>query len=258
MAVAPSTNGMQPVNYMQQTVDPNSLVSNQLSGLLSSNSPYINQAIAQSQAQSAGRGLLNSSIAGGAGENAAISAAVPIAAANAQEYAAVGAANQQAATAIQGANIQKSATLGAANIQASVQKMEANQQFQEYGMGLGYQYAQLGQQGQQFSQQMAQNATQFTQSQNTAIAQFQSQQSFAQYQLGVQQQMSNQQNYATMFSNIMMNPNMTADERSAALGNAQSYFTQQSQYNATLPAFVPPYVSNPDYWSSDFTAPASS
>lgn len=237
-----------------QTVDPNSLVSNELQGLLGSQSPYIQQAVAQSQAQSAGRGLLNSSIAGGAGENAAIAASEPIAAANAQEYATVGADNQQAAVAIKGANIQKSATIGAANIQATEQKYQADQQFQEYGMGLGEQYAQLGQQGQQFNQQLQQSATQFTQSQNTAIAQFQAQQSFAQYQVGLQTQMQNQQNYATMFSNIMMSPNMTADERSSALGNAQSFFQQQSSFNATLPAFVPSYVSNPDYWASDFTA----
>ena len=255
-------------NSTAQTVNPNELVGNQLQGLigggLDGDSQYIKQAIAQSEAQSAGRGLLNSSMAAGAGENAAISAALPIANAQAQQYAQVGAANQQAATAITGANIAadastESAGIGAnasmydANVNAATQKAAAAQQFQEYGMGLGYQYAQLGQQGQQFSDQLKQNATQFTQQQNTAIGEFQNSQSFAQYQIGMQQQMNTQNNYAQEFASIMANPNMTADERAAALANSKDFFTQETQFNANIPAFTPSWISDPNYWSNDWT-----
>src|SRR6266404_8072965 len=82
-----STNLNGPVST--QVVDPNALVGHQLQGLLATNSDYIQMARAQAAQQAASRGMLNSSMAAGAGQNAAISAALPIAQGNAQEYAQV-------------------------------------------------------------------------------------------------------------------------------------------------------------------------
>ncbi len=82
--------------FVQRSVDPNSLVSNQLDSLLAGNSPYIAQARRAAANQSASRGLLNSSIASGAGEAAAISAGLPIASADASTVGATDAANMDA------------------------------------------------------------------------------------------------------------------------------------------------------------------
>lgn len=65
-----------------------STVAGQLSSLLSSNSPYIQQARLSGEKAVASRGMLNSSMSAGASEAAAISAAVPIATSDANTYAA--------------------------------------------------------------------------------------------------------------------------------------------------------------------------
>lgn len=62
------------------------LVSGQLESLLESESPYMRQATPAAQRQAAQRGLLSSSMAVGASQAAAIQAALPIAAADAQAF----------------------------------------------------------------------------------------------------------------------------------------------------------------------------
>jgi len=69
------------------TVTDKSLVSNQITSLLDQDSPYIQQARLQGQRDAAGRGMLNSSMAAGASEAAAIKAAAPLAMQDAQTYA---------------------------------------------------------------------------------------------------------------------------------------------------------------------------
>jgi len=61
-------------------------VSGQLQNLLSSDSPYIKQAEQKATEQAGSRGLLNSTIAAGAGRRAAIESALPIAQQDAQTY----------------------------------------------------------------------------------------------------------------------------------------------------------------------------
>jgi hypothetical protein len=60
-------------------IDEKDSVSGNLTGLLSANSDYIKQARSQGEKAAGRRGLLNSSIAAGSGQSAAISAALPIA-----------------------------------------------------------------------------------------------------------------------------------------------------------------------------------
>jgi len=265
-----------PSDVTYQQLDPNALVGNQLNGLLSSDSPYIQLARAQGTQQAASRGLLNSSMAAGTAENAAIAAGLPIAQGNASEIAGVHAANQQAANQFTGENIAANAQTTSAGIQAAAQQATAlinagvaysgqKQQFQEYGMGLGYQYASLGQQGQQFQQQLqqqgsefsqnlAQNMAQFQTSTNLNVGEFQQGMAWNQYALGTQLNSQAQNNYGSAFVSIMNNPNMTADQRSSALANAHDFFQQQSQYNAAIPAFVPAWSIDPDYWATAWTS----
>lgn len=76
-------------------VQPNELTSNQLTGLLASNSPYIQQARQQAVNAANGRGLLNSSIAAGNAQGAAIQAGLPIAQQDAAAYATAAGQNQE-------------------------------------------------------------------------------------------------------------------------------------------------------------------
>jgi len=251
------------------------LVSGQLNGLLAGDSPYIQQARAQAAATAAGRGLLNSSIAAGAGQQAAIGAALPIAQGNAQEYANTAAANQMASNQqlgiqtganaqVQAASIGAGATVDAATLYSDATKQGQQLQYQIAGQQLGYNYAQMQQQGSQFNSQLAQQNQQFGATLNNQQSEFQAGQSLAigqyqgnmmwnQYALGQTLQQNSQNAYGQIFSSIMMNTNMTAQDRQAALSNANQFYSGMSQQNAALPAFVPPWVNDANYWTSDWT-----
>jgi hypothetical protein len=71
-------------------------VAGQLQSLLSSDSPYIQESRRQATEQAGSRGLLNSSIAAGAGQRAAIQSALPIAQQDAQTYTQFGLKEQEA------------------------------------------------------------------------------------------------------------------------------------------------------------------
>lgn len=108
------------------SVDNPQTVSGQLSGLLSKGSPLLDQAQARSNMQMNQRGLLNSSMAIGAGQAALYQAALPIATADAQTYAQAGNFNANASNAA-----------NQFNTAATNQQTLANQQFEnqsrEYG-----------------------------------------------------------------------------------------------------------------------------
>lgn len=80
-------------SYMDQA---KGTVAGQLSTLLASDSPYIKQQEEKAKEYAAGRGLINSTLAAGAGREAAISAATPIASADAAAYNQFKGAEQQA------------------------------------------------------------------------------------------------------------------------------------------------------------------
>lgn len=81
--------------YTRQ-VGSNELVSDQMRGLLSQQSPYMRLAEQGAQRQAMSRGLGNSSIAAGAGRRAAIESAMPIAQADAATYGRTQAENMEA------------------------------------------------------------------------------------------------------------------------------------------------------------------
>lgn len=102
----------------QITVDPKSTVSGQLEGLLSKSNPYIGRARTSAAQTGNARGLLNSSMSAGAGEAAAIDAAMPIATQDAQTYGQSQLANQQATNAALGQNAQLTTDVSKANTDA--------------------------------------------------------------------------------------------------------------------------------------------
>ena len=81
-------------------VTPDSLVSNRLSGLLSKNNPYIQQAVNAANLQASRRGMLNTGAAAGFAQDAAIKAALPIAQADAATVAKANEANAAAKNAL--------------------------------------------------------------------------------------------------------------------------------------------------------------
>lgn len=253
-----------------QSVDPNELVGTRLNMLLASDSEYMRAARAAGQQQAASRGLLNSSIAGGTSENAAIQAGLPIAQGEAQQYSAVGAANQGASNQqllgqtaadaqVASAGLSAGAQLSAAQINALTQQRGQDLNFQTAGQQLGYNYAQLAQQGSQYNSTLAQQAEQFNASQaqqasqfdksyNQNIGMFEANQSWQQYSLGYQQSQIQQQTFVQGINSIMMNENMTPAQRSAAISNWHDVMMGWQSQAATIPAWTPPYVNNPGYW----------
>jgi hypothetical protein len=84
----------QNVNSISNTVKQPSTVSGQMTGLLEQGSKYTNLAKQGAMETAASRGLLNSSMAAGAGERAAIQSALPIAQQDASTYNQQDLANQ--------------------------------------------------------------------------------------------------------------------------------------------------------------------
>lgn len=130
------------------TVDPNKLqqqtanivdqergtVAGQMRGLLAENSPYLQVARTGALQTAASRGLLNSSIAAGAGEEAAIKQALPIAQQDAQTYADIGKQNAKAYSDsilnTQVAQLEHQKSLANAKITGALTTQEAAKQFE--------------------------------------------------------------------------------------------------------------------------------
>lgn len=107
--------------FRTRTVTPESTVSHQLGALLSSDSPYIQRARNSSANMAASRGLLNSTMAAGAGEAAAIDAALPIATTDAGTFATTEADNMDAENTYLRQQADLANSLDIAGLQASTQ-----------------------------------------------------------------------------------------------------------------------------------------
>ena len=125
-------------NLQQQTaniVDPErGTVAGQMRGLLAENSPYLQVARTGALQTAAGRGLLNSSIAAGAGEEAAIKQALPIAQQDAQTYADIGKQNAKTISDsllnLQVGQLEHQKNLANAKITGALTTQEAAKQFE--------------------------------------------------------------------------------------------------------------------------------
>jgi len=153
--------------YTRQ-VQPNELVSNNLTGLLARNNPYITQAEQAGTRQAAARGGLNSSIAAGAARGAAIQAGLPIAQGDAQAYGNAAGQNQDAlntvlttgmnnATSMYGADQSLAGTMYNANMNLTGQRENLAYQGEQRGLDRTFEDY-MSQQG--FSQQQIRDAQQ--------------------------------------------------------------------------------------------------
>lgn len=117
-----------PTSY---TPDDSALVSSNLTKLISGDSDYMTLARTKAAQYANSRGLLNSSIGGGAGEAAAIEAALPIAQGDSQVNAAAQAANANAKNsfALDANQFQRQGALAAMNAGYTKDSQAADQQF---------------------------------------------------------------------------------------------------------------------------------
>ncbi len=134
---APSAT-VDPNNLQQQTANivdqERGTVAGQMRGLLAENSPYLQVARTGALQTAAGRGLLNSSIAAGAGEEAAIKQALPIAQQDAQTYADIGKQNAKTISDsllnLQVGQLEHQKNLANAKITGALTTQEAQKQFE--------------------------------------------------------------------------------------------------------------------------------
>lgn len=105
-----------------RSVEGNQLVANQLSGLLSGGSAYMQNATRAGLSRASARGNLNGSMSAGAAQRAAIDAGLPIAAQDASWYGRTAADNMDAenAASIENAGNETSASIAGANNQSAM------------------------------------------------------------------------------------------------------------------------------------------
>lgn len=101
-----------------RTVNPNETVQSQIGDIIANNSPLQQQAEARSMQKMNERGLINSSMAVGAGQSALYDAALPIASADAQTYGRAAEINQAATNQASQFGAQATNTASLANAEA--------------------------------------------------------------------------------------------------------------------------------------------
>lgn len=131
-------------NAYVRDVQDNELVSNQLNGLLAGNSQYMQQARNAGLNQANSRGLLNSSIAAGNSQAAAISAGMPIAQADAAAYQGAAGQNMDALNAILKTNLDNTAGIDVANIGAGASMYNADLDYRAAQNRLAFEGDQAG------------------------------------------------------------------------------------------------------------------
>lgn len=199
-----------------RTVGDNELVSSQLQKLLATDSPYLQQARNKAAQTANSRGLVNSAMAAGWGESAAIDAAAPIAQADAGAYTSAARDNQSAQNTVSlnnasAANQAEMARAAAAN-QASM--AAANMQMQD----------RLNDKQTSNQYQMQQEQNKFTAAQQDKNQGFQLEQLKQNMNLAYDKMTVDQTNtYASGYLNIV-NSNMPQADKEAALSGYSSIY----------------------------------
>jgi hypothetical protein len=152
----------------QREVGSNATVKGQLEGLLSEGSKYLDIARQGAAEQANKRGFLNSTMAAGAGERAAIQSALPIASQDASTYHNQSLTNQNAENQSRQYNAGNEQQMDLANMQSENQ---ANQFTAQQQNAMEQFNAGQTQQNSQFNAQQGNAASEFTASQENAMTQ---------------------------------------------------------------------------------------
>jgi len=247
-------------------VSDNELVSGNLNKLLAQGSPYLEKARSDSLQMALGRGLQNSSIAAGAGEAAAIGAALPIAQGDAQvqtarttaDLAALNnAASQQAAA---DANINQILTQGDVNtkLQASANAYDAIKQKLEQGFQLTLTDKNFQNQQALAYQASGLDIAKINQQHQNTLEEIAAQAKANQSQFGPQLQtqylaaVSNRMQYASQeVASIYQTQGLSSEQQQTAVSNA--YARMQSDIAA-----IQSYYKQSPLWDPNFQTAAPS
>lgn len=263
-------------NAVTRDVQGNELVRNQLNDLVDSNGRYIQGARLRANEAASARGLLTSSMAGGAAERAAIDAALPIASQDAATFGNTAQANMDARNRdLLADQSNLSGLFGQSmGIRANLDESERSRAFTT-----GENAAQRGFEGEQaqfnrdfqgsqsqadreqrlleaanartFEGSQTQLNRDFSASQQLSDQAFQSAQADQRYQEGrigsyfnfVAQREANLNN---TLNAIYSNPNLSASEQAAAAANARAVMGSLStSFNTVLADGIPPIFANP-------------
>lgn len=218
--------------FRTRDVNDDETVQGQLTGLLDSDSAYIQQARSQAARAANARGLMNSSLAAGAGQAAAIAGALPIAAQDAQTYAATHGANMDAENRYLLQQMQNNASLMSTRISAGAGVQAANIRAKTAAAQLAAQQEQFGQSLALDKERAAQQAAQFGQTLDWTKNQY-AQDWAHQQALNDYRNRTGAQNYAmtSVWNTIMQNPTLWQSPADASGFANQFLQLFNQQYN---------------------------
>lgn len=214
--VSTALQGIQPASGLDYVDENKSTVSGQLTSLLDSESPYIQQARLAGKEQAASRGMLNSSMAAGASQREAIKGALPIATQDAQTFAQAQ-GRQQAADYSQ----TQTQTEGIVSGEMTEQKAAIDQQAQNIQNAFQAQIQGASEANQVLLQDMQNQYNTFnTEMQNEQQKYLQMQNTTAEKAQSIRTQSASiMQNYQVSVENLMTDPDFL-DLGPAAMNNA--------------------------------------
>lgn len=229
--------GTQGTAYTREVQD-NELVSNQLTGLLARDSPYIRQAEMGAQRQAASRGIQDSSIDQGAARAAAIQAGLPIAQADAAAYGTAAGQNIDALNAMALQQQGDATSRYNAGLSAGASRYSTD-------MGLAGQRERLAYEGEQAG--LDRTFNDYQSQQTRQFQDYMARQGFSESQIAAAtQQMYGQQNTAlgaglgllAQGQNFRYNAALAAMENPYIMGNQQAFGGFMNWVQGDAPAYM--------------------
>jgi hypothetical protein len=244
---AQTVNAMDPNSrYSTQTwtPDPRALVQDRMTNLLDQNNAYLQQAKTQGLQQAQQRGLLNSSLAVGAAQNAAIQSALPIATQDAQTFATAFRDNAAAENATRQFNAQAFTTRDLANQSATNQASRDNASM--YGnLILNNQTAENQARGANASAQNSAATANAELANRLAVTKLQQDAETARLPQITASNLAN--TTAASVNTIMADGTLDAKQKQAAIDNVLGYANAQVQWTSALYNTPIPNLTRPEY-----------
>lgn len=238
---ASSTQQLNPKDYEIKTedaqatnwnVDKNQTVQGLIGGIIGQDSPLMQQAATTAKQQAASRGLGNSSIAIGAGQNAVYNAAMPIATTDAATYSNAAKYNADAANSMATFNAQAKNAAASQSVLNALEAARANQSISSDEYKQRYDaWAKANMQqadaGGQFVRQQADAASRYDLQKMDANTRVKLADMEAKWRQGMQTSASMAQTYQSMVDNVarvMASPDLDGPAKQAAIDNLTSLF----------------------------------
>lgn len=224
---APPTATYTPATPVTAEVKPNQTAAWQLEQILGKDHPYIKQARLAGERYAASRGMVNSTIAGGASEAEAIKAALPIATNDANTYRSQALANQDAQNAA--INLNSNLGLDASKANATILQSEVeSQRNAETSRGNALLSAETQKLISLADNEVQMQVNQLSNESRERIAQMQIEQGASDNELA-----NKTQAFGSMIgaiSQIEANPDLSTSQKNEAINRTVSYYEQYMNY----------------------------